>query len=68
MFCRIIPYTFEDDTTPDPDKKGLVMLCLKGNAESDPDHILDNIPEDAAEIICAFINDGDEEYLKQLSG
>ena len=53
--CTIIPYTFEDNSTPDPDKKGLVMLQIE-NEECTVGQCLDNIPDAAARILNDVIN------------
>lgn len=52
--CKIVPYTLEDDTTPcKPFDR--VMLFIGADAD-DPHHCLDDIPKDAATVICAAIN------------
>jgi len=55
-FCKIIPYTFEDDVTPDPDKAGVVMLAWEGGAITGHEKVLDNIPSPEAREICYIIN------------
>ncbi len=54
MNCKIVPYTTEDDITLcEPFDK--VMLSI-GEPGDIPDHVLDNIPKEAAQIICDVIN------------
>lgn len=52
--ARIIPYTLEDDATPDPAMAGLVMVAIGQDGSSD--HVLDHIPAGAARVIRDTIN------------
>lgn len=49
LTVTVIPYTDEDDR-PDPAMDGLVMLAI-GQLGGVPDHVLDRVPADAAQII-----------------
>ncbi|WP_188260822.1 hypothetical protein [Azospirillum tabaci] len=52
--AKIIPYTDEDDR-PDPAMNGLVMLAIGRDVDA-PDHVLDRIPDDAAETLVRLLS------------
>lgn len=56
MRATAIPYTHEDDVTPDADMAGLVMLHVVD--DSGRDQYLDRIPEAAATTLVGLINNG----------